>query len=244
LVDGRHLANPLTIVKGKFSLLAKQFRRGATSMSGLVGTPPPRAVEPHEIACDGRAPRVLLRLDMTARWIVITAALGVSLPAFADPAPAPMIPAPYEYRPPSATRPLDDNDRSVLEQGEISDAQTTGGGIAAIFVGFGVGQAIQGRWLERGWMFTVVDAGAGTLEAAGVIELFGRGCNHACENRGLAMIGGAAAIELGSRILQTWDAFVAPEAHNRRVRELRARTGLTRVMPYVTPNGIGIGLQM
>ncbi|HEV7556237.1 MAG TPA: hypothetical protein VGO00_12305 [Kofleriaceae bacterium] len=181
---------------------------------------------------------------MTARWIVIAAALGVSLPAFADPAPAPMVPAPYDYRPPSATPILDDDDRSVLEQGEISDGQTIGGGVAAILVGFGIGQSIEGRWLERGWMFTLADTGAAGLEVAGVIELFSRGCNHSCENRGLAMLGGAAAIELGSRILQTWDAFVGPRTHNRRVRELRARTGVTRVMPYVTPNGIGIGLQM
>jgi hypothetical protein len=182
---------------------------------------------------------------MTARWIVITVALGVSLPAFAD--PVPMIPPPYEYRPPSVTPlVLDDDDRSVLEQGEISNGQTIVGGVAAILVGFGIGQSIEGRWLERGWMFTVVDTGAVALEAAGVIEVFSRGCNHACENRGLTMLGTAAAIELGSRILQTWDAFTGPEAHNRRVHELRARTGLTRIVPYVSPTGVGlgIGLQM
>ena len=167
---------------------------------------------------------------MTPRWIVIAVALGMSLPAFADPAPAPMLPPPYEYQPAGTTPP-----------GEISDAQTIGGGIAAMFVGFGIGQAIEGRWLERGWMFTVVDVGAGALETAGVIEVFSRGCNHTCENRGLAMLGGAAAIELGSRILQSWDAFAAPSAHNRRVRELRART---HVVPYVTGTGIGIGMQM
>jgi len=182
-------------------------------------------------------------LDMTPRWIVITVALGMSLPAFADPAPPP-IPPPYEYRPAGTSPPLDDNDRAVLEHGEISDAQTAGGGIAAMFLGFGIGQAIQGRWLERGWMFTVADVGAGALETAGVIELFSRGCDHRCDNRGVAMLAGAAAIALGSRILQSWDAFVAPSAHNRRVRELRARTGVTHVVPYVTGNGIGIGMQM
>ena len=183
---------------------------------------------------------------MTARSIVITAALGMSLPAFADPAPTPMIPAPYEYRPPSTTPPLDDNDRAVLEHGEISDGQTTGGGIAAILLGFGIGQAIEGRWLERGWMFTAVDTGALALEIGGIIETFSRGCDRSCQNRGLAMAGVGGALELGSRILQSWDAFVAPEAHNRRVRELRARTGVTHVVPYVTGNsiGLGIGLQM
>jgi hypothetical protein len=208
-------------------------------MSDLADAPPAREVQPHEIACDGWAPAVLLRLPMTRRWIVITAALAMSLPAFADP---PRIPAPYEYQPPGALPALDDSDRAVLEQGEISVNQQTGGEVAAILLGFGVGQAIEGRWLELGWMFTVVDTGGAALETAGVLQVFSRGCNRACQNRGLEMAGGGFLVELGSRILQSWDAFTAPEAHNRRLRELRARTGLTHVVPYVTPTGVGLGV--
>ena len=59
---------------------------------------------------------------------------------------------------------------------------------------------------------------------------------------GVGKVLGPTAIELGSRILQTWDAFTGPGVHNRRVRELRARTGLTRIVPYVSPSGIGLGI--
>jgi hypothetical protein len=46
-----------------------------------------------------------------------------------------------------------------------------------------MGQAIQGRWLERGWIFTVGDLGATALLAAGVNTVFGHDCDTACMSR-------------------------------------------------------------
>jgi len=36
----------------------------------------------------------------------------------------------------------------------ISNGRYIGGGIAAIIPGWGIGHAVQGRWMEKGWMFT------------------------------------------------------------------------------------------
>ena len=121
----------------------------------------------------------------------------------------------------------------LLERGEISDGQKTGGGVAARVVGFGVGQAIQGRWLERGWIFTAGDLAATAMMVAGPILAFSYDCNAACMHRGEALALGGSLLALGLRIWQASDAFVVPARHNARVRELRRRLD-------VTANGIAL----
>ena len=39
----------------------------------------------------------------------------------------------------------------------ITKGKYIGGGVAAILPGFGVGHAIQGRYMEKGWIFTVAE---------------------------------------------------------------------------------------
>ena len=50
----------------------------------------------------------------------------------------------------------------------ISQAQYIAGGVMSIVAPFGIGQAIQGRWLESGWIFTL----SGTLIGSGVLSQF------------------------------------------------------------------------
>ena len=40
----------------------------------------------------------------------------------------------------------------------ISQGRYIGGGVASIFLGFGIGHAIQGRWKERGWIHTTTQS--------------------------------------------------------------------------------------
>src|SRR5690606_6489502 len=47
------------------------------------------------------------------------------------------------------------DEQELLERGFISQGQHVGGGLAAMFIGFGVGQAVQGRWSDKGWIFTI-----------------------------------------------------------------------------------------
>jgi hypothetical protein len=146
--------------------------------------------------------------------------LGIVLAVLVSATAHAQVPPPHAYQPSA-------EERELLEHGEISDGQKTGGGVTALLVGFGMGQAIQGRWLERGWIFTVGDIAATAAMVAGPIVAFSYDCNAACMHRGEALILGGSLLSLGLRIWQTTDAFVIPARHNARVRELRRRLDLT-----------------
>ena len=47
---------------------------------------------------------------------------------------------------------------SVSHTKTMTNAQYIAGGVVSIFASFGIGQAIQGRWSESGWIFTVGQA--------------------------------------------------------------------------------------
>ena len=96
----------------------------------------------------------------------------------------------------------------------------------------GVGQAIQGRWGDTGWIFTLGETASFVAMIAGAVRIaddctddFGdsRDCDHS--DGAPMMIVGA----LGFTVFRIWgtvDAFAGPTEHNRRVRELRWRLGM------------------
>lgn len=166
------------------------------------------------------------------------------------PPPQGYAPPPYGYQPqPQLQLTLDD--QLLLSRGEISDAQHFGGGLAAFLIGFGVGHAIQGRWSERGWLFTLGEGASMAAMFWGVGQavedcLYVDGaCN---DDRGVGLIVAGA---LGLTVFRIWgtvDAISGPADHNRRVRELRMRLGYpppaeyySRVVPYVAPARRGDG---
>ena len=51
----------------------------------------------------------------------------------------------------------------------ISQSRYTFSKVVSVFPGFGIGHAVQGRWLERGWKFT---AGSSLVLGAGLILTF------------------------------------------------------------------------
>ena len=72
-----------------------------------------------------------------------------------------LTPPSYAYAgPPPLSLQLTDDDVKLLNRGEISDDRWLGGGVASVLVGFGVGQAIEGRWGETGWIFTLGEGGS------------------------------------------------------------------------------------
>ncbi|MCX5741154.1 MAG: hypothetical protein NT062_01505, partial [Proteobacteria bacterium] len=137
-----------------------------------------------------------------------------------------------------------------LAQGEITDGQMLGGAAVAFFVGFGTGQAVQGRWSESGWMFALGEVATLTLMVYGVAQVLDDcfrtdvSCNQSNDARGeTALIVGA----VGFGVLRVWeivDALSAPSSHNARVRELRIRTGQQPtyygMKPFVSPKGDGL----
>lgn len=181
-------------------------------------------------------------------------AFAQSAPAAAPaPAPAPAAPSVVVVNTtpaPSAEAhlQLSAEDTELIVDGEIGPVAHIGGGLVATFVGFGTGQAVQGRWLERGWIFTVGEtAGLGVM-------IYGLGkaatsCvnedGSSCGSSGLGFVAGGAIAVTGFHIWEMVDAFVAPIGHNRRVRAAKLRAnghaGIASVTPYVVPPPTGDG---
>jgi hypothetical protein len=169
-------------------------------------------------------------------------------PAPQQPAPV-YVPPPYQYQQPAPVM-LSPEDQDLLSQGEITDGQHIGGGLASVFLGWGIGQAIQGRWSETGWIFTLGEAASLTAIIYGISQ---EDCFLAIDCEGDDggggegfIIGGIVGI-LVFRVWEVVDAFAGPPRHNRKVRELRMRLGYPPVMygkrmtPFVVPPRDGAG---
>lgn len=174
------------------------------------------------------------------------------MPPYPTPAAPYPAPVPYPY-PPGVIPPhayvaqLSEEDQALLARGEISEGRYIGGALASMFFGFGVGQAVHGRYHDTGWIFTLGETGTLAAMVVGALQAIGdcytfeadQGCNDDDDGEAL-MVGGL----LGFLAFRTWelvDVFAAPPRHNARVRELRMRLGLpppmyTRVQPHVAPS--------
>lgn len=170
-----------------------------------------------------------------------------------QPYPQPYAPPPQGYAPPPQTYvpvQLTADDHELLQRGDITDGQHVGGALVSLFFGFGVGQAVQGRYGETGWIFTIGEIASITALFIGIGQAFEDcfGPDDTCnDNRGEALFWGGL---IGFAVFRVWevvDAFGGPPKHNRRVRELRMRLGIPqpmftkKVMPYVNTNREGGG---
>ncbi len=141
------------------------------------------------------------------------------------------VPPAYAYQPA-----LTSDDRELLASGEIPNVG--GAMVADAFVGFGLGQAIEGRWGETGWIFTFGETIATAVFFDGLVRTFdcgptpSLGVRRCPSDNGLAL-GGAIALT----VLRVWgivDTTVGPVHHNARLRALRAR---------LEPNAGGLALR-
>lgn len=135
------------------------------------------------------------------------------------------------------------DEQFLLERGYISDGQQVGGTVVAIFFGFGVGHAVQGRFMERGYLFAIGDAVMAAVMINGMAKLYYcvyNDCSRAEED---SMIRWLVIGSIGGGIVRTWevvDAAVGPTTHNRKLRDLEIRLGrraplYTRMTPYLAP---------
>lgn len=187
----------------------------------------------------------------TTSLLVTAALLAAQATALAQPGQAPPPPPPPRYYPPQAYAPppqggLTAEEQELLAEGEISDGAHIGGGFLSIFIGFGLGQAVQGRWSDTGWIFTLGEIGSIALLIYGIEQetdcVFD---DPSCdEDAGGASIAVGMIGLLVFRVWEVIDAFAGPARHNRRVRNLRMRMGYPPngyyyggVEPYVTPVG-------
>jgi hypothetical protein len=138
------------------------------------------------------------------------------------------------------TVPLTPDEQDLLAQGEYSHGKIIGGGITAIAAGFGIGQAVEGRWLSAGWKFTLFDVASVALVIGGAASAFQANCDSGCNDTAFALFLGGLGIYTISRVWQSFDAFVEPNRHNHRLRALRQRLGMPPTpVPYVAPTANG-----
>ncbi|MBE7454631.1 MAG: hypothetical protein HS111_38945 [Kofleriaceae bacterium] len=146
--------------------------------------------------------------------LVTLAALALALAAGCAVAPAGSRPAAATPAAPVALTP---QERALLARGEISGDRRVIGVVVSVVPGFGLGHVVQGRWRERGWIFTVGEVVAFGFIAAAAVE----------SDLSAPLVGALAAVGwggyLGLRVWEVTDAVTGPPRHNRRVRTLQAR---------------------
>lgn len=167
--------------------------------------------------------------------------------------------APRGYYNAYPQRPLTEDEWRLVGDGEISAFRHVSGVLLALSPGFGLGQLAQGRWLDRGWIFT-----AG--EAASLAMLYhGASPRDLCDTPAQELRSGTAhlsapdpcrgdnnsdwmiAVGVGSYVaLRVWeviDSISGPTDHNNRVRALRRRagfnTGEVGLAPFIAPSRDG-----
>jgi hypothetical protein len=168
-------------------------------------------------------------------------------------APAPEAPF-HQYVPPAynyqRTVVITAEEANLLNEGEMPVGRYVAGGITAVAAGFGIGHIVQGRWLEKGWIFTFGEGAAIAAMMAGVAQsidsCYGayNDYNQPCQNSrhrgdGVGLVMGGLLAFTGLHIWEVVDAWVAPPHHNRQIRELRGRLGETPMFssaaPYIAP---------
>ena len=131
----------------------------------------------------------------------------------------------------------------LLQEDEVTDEQISYGIAANVLVGFGIGQALEGRWSDTGWIFTLGMGVSAVVLGDGLSSLIqnaGCDCEYRDAGRGSIYAGtiGLAAFYVAGIV----DAYVGARIHNRKLRELRMRLGTPpKILPYVKKSRDGGG---
>lgn len=182
--------------------------------------------------------------------ILLSLIVLAATPAVARAQPAPAcspcyLTPPGHAEPPRSALVLTAEEARLLERSDLSKPRYVVGGILESSYGFGIGHAVQGRWLEKGWVFTLGEVGAAAVVFYGFREL-GQvpGCRKGelgieCGDPTFAysLIAGGFLTYAGFRIWGAIDAWATPMAEAGRRRTLRTRLGLppgTRMVPVIT----------
>jgi hypothetical protein len=131
---------------------------------------------------------------------------------------------------------LSSDDEKVLMRGMITPNQQIAGGILSIVPGFGLGQAVENRYEEKGWIFTVGEAtSVGIALAAGPHCIFDTNTPH-------GSCGVTTAFGIVAGLIKLWevgDAWIAPISNNQRYEQLHWQKGRVYTGFNIVPAPIG-----
>jgi hypothetical protein len=170
-------------------------------------------------------------------------------PVYAPPPPPP--PPAYGYGGYQQPQPitLSADDQRILARGEITQGEHFGGVLVGFFLGFGSGQAVQGRWSDTGWIFTVGEAASVAAIMVGIGDIFQDCIDSTChddnENGGLFAVGIIGLV--GFRVWEIVDSVAGPSSHNRKLHDIQMRMGYSQpgyysIAPFVAPTHGGGGI--
>jgi len=155
---------------------------------------------------------------------------------------------------------LSDKDKETLEIGEISTARYVVGGVLGTYpLGLGIGHAIQGRWSQKGWIFTTGQLVSATAAVVGIVGCAGNELENGfndkddCSAVNETLVVAGILGYFGFRIWEIVDVWATPPSHNKKVKELqdyieKAPTKAVKSSLYFSPiynkqqNGTGLGL--
>jgi hypothetical protein len=141
------------------------------------------------------------------------------------------------------------DDDKLITQGEIGDGTRWGGIVTASVLGFGAGQAVEGRWHDTGWIFTIGESASAGVVIGGFAAALSQ-CPLYFQSQDTTGCKVADGVAIGGliawgalRVAGIVDASMGPSIHNRHVREARqrlARSGRAGQMtPYFAPTSQG-----
>lgn len=137
---------------------------------------------------------------------------------------------------------LTESERKILDIGEISTQRYVIGGVLGTYpLGLGIGHAIQGRYSDKGWIFTAGELGSLVVLFAGIgdclddDDTWGDDCDD--NSDGLIFLGVAGYLSF--RIWEIVDVWAAPREHNRRYFEIKNRMGQNRINGGIIPKDGG-----
>jgi len=151
---------------------------------------------------------------------------------------------------------LSSEDQKILEKGRYETGPYVTGGVLGTAIGFGIGHAVQSRYGEMGWIFTVTEVPAYGAFLAGYIRWLNRSRRHddelpKAQPLDITLMAAGGAVFMAFHIWEIVDVWVTPQTHNKRYDELRAQGASNSQDPkfFLTPVvslkgdwGVGMGV--
>ena len=135
-----------------------------------------------------------------------------------------------------------DDTSSGSDMRTISQGRYIGGGVAGTILGFGIGHAVQGRWMEKGWIYTALQP-VTLVTSTFLWGLFAVEVGYHSFNS-LTLIGAATLtlIFVGSKIWEIVDVWRLPDSI--RMISSSQQMGVPSLYSYEYKSSVpGIGLQ-
>lgn len=134
---------------------------------------------------------------------------------------------------------LSPDERKILDNGEISEGSYVAGGILGTVFGFGIGQAVQGRYLPSGLIMTAGEAAGVGLIEAGLVNCTADAINtgfQSNQNCSHGLLTAGVIVYFGVRVWEIVDVWATPPELNRRYRSLKERVGDSSAHFFMLPS--------